>query len=439
MGNKLFLFQVGVLGLFGLLIAMGVFFLATFSTSSTSVFTSPITVWVPAFPTEEGVMQVFRDATDKDPALAQVSFVERNPLTLYRDTVEAIATGKGPDIVLLTAGDLLPLRNKILPFSFDQYSIRDFRDTYVEGGEAFVLGDGIYALPIAVDPLVLYWNRDLFTNAAVAQVPRDWDTFVRVVPLLATVRGAAELTQAGVAFGEYRNVTHATEILGALMFQTGVRVVTERNGAFVSDLTQEHENATGPSAAVRFYTDFANPVKTVYAWNKTFEPSREAFTANKLALYAGFASEVQPIASTNPNLNFDIASFPQSVSGRNRYTYGTFYAMGVLRSSTDSVRAQQVAARLASSDYARAWEQATSLPTPRRDMLAAAPSDPFQDVIVRSTIMARTWLVPDKQSLDEIVGRMVDRVVAGMVSPDRAVNDAAGELDVVLSVYNKQS
>ena len=224
------------------------------------------------------------------------------------------------------------------------------------------------------------------------------------------------------------------------MFQTGARVVTERNGEFVSDLasTDPTEKSVS-SAAVRFYTDFSNPVKTVYAWNKTFEPSREAFTANKLSLYAGFASEVRQIASINPNLNFDIASLPQSVSGRNRYTYGTFYALGVLRSSVDTGRAQQVAAHLASSEYASLWQQATDLPTPRRDSLVAAPEDPYQDVIVRSTIMARTWLVPDKRSLNEIIERMIDRVVSGTVNSDKAVSDAAGELNVVLSAYNKRS
>jgi ABC-type glycerol-3-phosphate transport system substrate-binding protein len=149
----------------------------------------------------------------------------------------------------------------------------------------------VYAIPVLVDPLVFYWNRDLFTNEAIAQVPKDWDTFVKLVPRLSHIENGAKLTQSAVSFGEYDNVLHAKEILSALLMQTGVSMVSESDDNFVSDFAISYNSNLNPNLALKFYTSFSNPIKTVYSWNKTFDRSLEEFAANKIAMYPGFVSE----------------------------------------------------------------------------------------------------------------------------------------------------
>ena len=244
--------------------------------------------------------KIFTDLRKDNESFKLVSYVEKNPLTLYGDLLEAIATGNSPDLVLMNSSGLLPLRNKLYPISFQTFPLQNFRDTYVEGGDIFVLNDGIYALPLYVDPLVLYWNKDIFTKEAIAQVPKDWDTFVQLVPRLSKIIGGSDLVQSGIAFGEYDNVLHAKEIVSALLMQTGVSIVSQSSvGSFVSDISGGNSSLK-PSLALTFYTSFSNPIKTVYSWNKTFDRSREAFAANKVAMYAGFVSEETSLVRNKP-------------------------------------------------------------------------------------------------------------------------------------------
>jgi len=305
-----------------------------------------------------------------------VNYVEKNPATYYGDLLEAIATGHGPDLVILDSSSVLPIRNKLYVLPYDTYPLRTFRDTYVEGSEIFTSSSGIYALPLAVDPLILFWNRDLFTDAAIAQVPKDWDTFVQMVPRLTVIQSGVDLIQGGIAFGEYNNVLHPKDIMSALFMQSGVSIVSAESGGYAVDINSSG-NDRFPSLALRFYTDFSNPLKTVYSWNKTFTRSREAFAANKVAMYAGFTSEIPVLHDINPNLNFDISLWPQSTSNRNKLTYGKFYGVAVLASTRNSTRAFQVAYALAGSTAASTIAQVTGLPVTRRDALSNEPSNPF--------------------------------------------------------------
>lgn len=421
-----------LLAVFGVLGVVGVFFLATVKSENSLTSIDPITVWGPDI---DAMQSMIEEEKEKDPALENVTYVGKRPLTIYRDLVEAVATGKGPDIILLSSDDLLPLRDKLLAYPYESYPLRDFRDTYIDGSEIFALSDGIYAVPIAVDPLVLFWNRDLFRNAGVADVPRDWDTFVKLVQQL-TEKNGADIAHAGAAFGEAENVAHATEIMSALLMQTGVSVSKEEGGVVKSGLSLGPDSTLTPEAAVRFYTDFSNPTKKVYTWNKTFERSFESFATNKVALYAGFASEVPTLAKVNPNLNFDISLWPQKAQGTTKLTYGTFYGLAIVRGTAHSARASEVVFALAG--LSRRWEKILGLPTVRRVDLTETPEDPYSAVIVRSAIMARTWLMPARYEAEDIFKRMVNSVVSAGVDPGRALGDASGELTVVLSSYTHE-
>ena len=57
-------------------------------------------------------------------------------------------------------------------------------------------------------------------------------------------------------------------------------------------------------SVLKFYTDFADPLKDVYSWNKSFSNSRDAFSAENLVFYLGYASELQSLINKNPNQNF---------------------------------------------------------------------------------------------------------------------------------------
>ena len=397
--NSQNVFQIGLLVIFGVMAVVGVIALAMNKNSNNGEsIESPVVIWGP--PLMDRAMYTVLDVLKKnDESFGKVSYVEKNPNTIYGDLLEAIATGNSPDLVLMNSSGLLPLKNKLYPISFETMPLQNFYDTYVAGSSVFVLSDGIYALPLFVDPLVLYWNRDIFTKAAIAQVPQDWDTFVQLVPRLSTIVGGADLVQSGVAFGEYDNVLHAKEILSALMMQTGVSMVVQGdNDHFTSDISSSVDT-TKSAVALRFYTSFSNPVKTVYSWNKTFDRSREAFAANKVAMYAGFVSEEAVLTEINPNLNFGMAILPQSTNTHKSLTYGKFYGIAVLRASRNPQTALAIARILSDGSIAKMLAQEAGLPSARRDVLTEVNgTDPFGHTKNQSAIMSRSWIEPAPQS-----------------------------------------
>lgn len=438
MGDKQSIFQIVLLFVFGFLAVGGVIVLALYQNDNDSVTITPVTIWGPPWTGEISPSDALSGLSDSSRVFEKVTYVVKNPQSLYADVLSAIATGRAPDMVIIDQDSFLSLKDILQPISYEEVPMRTFRTTFAEGTELFTNSDGVYAIPLSVDPLILFWNRDLFTNAAIAQVPEDWDTFVRTVPRLANIEGGSTLTQAGVAFGEYDNVLHANEILSALMFQLGNPIVRTNGNEYESVLRSGIQDASDdPTKAIQFYTDFANPVKQVYAWNKTFSRSREAFAANKVALYAGFASEVPTLYKINPNLNFDVSLWPQSTARTNKVTYGKVYGIARLKATRNQARAAGVMTSLGSRNSANMWRQVTALPSARRDLLNGAPDDPFEDVLVRSAIMARSWPEPvgGGTATDDIFRTMINTITSGSQTPSAALTVANEDLEALLEVH----
>lgn len=437
MNQKLNFFQTGLLILFGLMAVAGVFVLATNKNESANKKISvPIVIWGPLFGSQ-AVQSVLNDIKKEDDSFEKVSYVEKNPLTIYGDILEAIVSGNSPDLVIMNSSGLLPLKNKLYPISFETIPLSSFKSTYVDGADIFVLPDAVYAIPIFVDPLVLYWNKNIFATEAVAQVPTDWETFNLLVPRFSTIIGGADLVQSAVSFGEYDNVLHAKEILSALLMQTGSSIVFQNNNKFSSSISNGLEDKK-PALALSFYTSFSNPNRTVYSWNKTFDRSREAFAGNKVAMYAGFVGEEKTLLEINPNLNYAIAVLPQIKSSNFSVTYGNFYGIGVLKSSQNPAVALYVAQVLTTKNNAKTLSKNIGLPSTRRDVLTEPDvTDPYGHVKTQSAIIAKGWLEPAPQSeVASLFQRMINNVVAGTVSAEKAVTQASQDLEVLLEKYN---
>ncbi len=434
MGKKQSVFQIFLLVLFGVFALIGVIVIATNKNDNKkNKLIAQITIWGP--PMYSTVMfDTIRDIKEKDEVFKKVKYIEKNPHTIYGDLLEAISTGDSPDIVIMNSSGLLPLKNKIYPIQVGSLPVHVFRDTYVEGSEIFVLDDAVYALPLSVDPLVLYWNRTLFKNAAIAKVPKDWDTLVSLTyNRLSKIKGGADLVQSAIAFGEYDNVLHAKEILSALFMQTGSGIVYRKNKSFIIN----NDDVKKASLALKFYTSFSNPIKTVYSWNKTFDRSLEAFASDKVAMYAGFVSDEPIIQKMNLNLNFDMATFPQSNNNISDVTYGNFYGLATLKTSKNPQAALYVANVLTGKDISKKFSEASGLPSARRDVLTDVdPSDPAAYTKVQSAIMAKSWLEPAPQSaVNESFKRGINNTVSGNTSYEQSTGQIFADISALLKRY----
>src|SRR6185295_10367281 len=62
-----------------------------------------------------------------------LQYIEKDPNKLEADLVEALALGKGPDLITLSSDMLLRQSEKLAPIGYDVISQQTFADTYVVG------------------------------------------------------------------------------------------------------------------------------------------------------------------------------------------------------------------------------------------------------------------------------------------------------------------
>ena len=376
---------------------------------------------------------VLGDLVDARKGFDLVTYVAKDPRTYEADFVEALATGSGPDLLLLPHDLLVSHANKLIAIPYSSFSERAFKDAFIEEGELFLSPQGIIGLPFLVDPMVMYWNRAIFATEGVAKPPAYWDEFFLLAPKMTKRDQASNITRSFVSLGEYGNVTHAKALLSALMMQAGNRIVERGTQGLTSVLTEgAGTSAAGAEAALRFYTEFSNPVKSVYSWNRALPESRQMFLAGDLGVYFGFASELSELRRANPNLNFDVASLPQSRDAADRTTYGRLSALVIPRIASNANAALSAAFALSDAPSLSALTALTGLPPVRRDLLAKTPTDAFQSVFYASALQAKAWLDPNPKETERIFRAMVEGITSGRENISGALRTAHSEISNLL-------
>ena len=360
-----------------------------------------------------------------------VSYRYYNPATFDAQLTNALADRTGPDLVLVSHERLVNLRKRIQPVSFDSFPLRDVRSLYVDGAEIFALNDGIYAFPIAIDPLMMYWNRDILSTNGFLEAPATWEDLVNsVFPKIIERDFNRTVQRSVVAMGEYANVRNAYGVISALFIQGGSPgVVLDSGGRYSIQLQNRIGGGGDPlRSAVDFYTRFSKPGNTLYSWNRSLPEDRLSFIAEDLALYFGFASEGKQIQKMNPNLNFDIAEVPQDGSATVRRTYGKFYGLSALKSSDNLAGAFSVMSSFRGQRIADAIAESSDMTPAYRASLSAGSNDAYGRVAYRSASIARGWLNPDKKNVDTIFQTMTQDINENRRDLTGAVSDATERL-----------
>jgi len=428
-------FQIVILGIFAAIAVVSVIFLAAFE-GGTGANSNPYGESVEIWGTLE--REAFRDTISEieleDKNFSVVTYREFDESSFDDEFVNAIAEGRSPDLVVLSSESLVKHRAKIQAISYETFSERTFKDRYVDGAELFAMQDGIYGIPFAVDPLVMYWNRDMFASSGIADAPATWESLTaNAVPAMTSVNAALEIAQTALAFGEYANITHAKDILAMLIIQSGGTLVNETDSGYAITLPDASPDGSlrPATAALSFYTQFADPSSVYYSWNRAQRNDQLEFVAGRVGMYFGLGSEFETIDESNPNLNFDVAQVPQGASATIRRTYGTFYALAIPRAADNPQGAYNTAQVLATPEIANTITERLGLAPVSRSTLSAGTTNAVRDVLFRSALIARGWLDPAPVQSENVFKQMVEDVTSGRSRVSEAVDDATGRLELL--------
>ncbi|MFA6430305.1 MAG: extracellular solute-binding protein [Candidatus Paceibacterota bacterium] len=429
-------FQVILISVFAFFILLGIASFALYKAKDSTNTNVNLTAWgtidVVSF---ENFLSKMRIDLSKD---VKIKYVQKNILTIDAELVEAIASGIGPDIVLLPQNLLVRYSDKVYPIPATSLPERLFKDTFVQEAEIYLTADGAIGLPFFIDPLVMYWNRDMFADVGVASPPTKWLEFPDLASKMSKVDNNANIIQSAVSLGGYKNINNAKAIISSIIMQAGSPIIATGSNGEVSSYLDSRSSVDTKSieipaySALRFYTDYSNPKKSVYSWNNALPSSKQMFLSGDLAVYFGKASEISDIKEKNPNLNFDVAMLPQILDSKNKITFGDIYGFLILKSSPNIVPAFNAISTLVGADTVPVFLGFNNFAPARRDLIARGVSDSAKSVFYNSALISRSWLDPNSSKTDIIFQDMIDNITTGRERLEGAVQKASEELNNLL-------
>lgn len=437
-------FQVTLLAIFGACGVAGILVFAFLVGSNTGNSIGPVTIWGTF---DDALMQtVIRQLSEEDNRLRQVTYVRKNRETFSQELVNALASGAGPDLYLMRNDAAVADATKVIAITPANLTLDQFQNMFAQAAWGFYGTEGAIAVPLVVDPFVLYWNRDLLSANGIAEPPARWDQVpdmarkitdcARIHSDKQTLLGCDEsrsIKKATISFGESQNVDHVKEIVSMLIMQAGGSITArDGTGTLVPSLTARGTTATQPGeSALAYYTGYANPANDYYSWNRSLPSSRQAFAAGDLALYIGPVSEIALIRSLNPNLNFGVAPVPQVKDSARAINTGHTYAFAVPRTAKNREGALTVAYLLASPAGSKTFATVLGMSSARLDVLGQ-PAKGIDELITTSTLLVRAWEDPNPGQTARIFHDMITSVTSGAARVNEALQRADQAMRLLL-------
>ncbi len=385
---------------------------------------------------DSATWQSFLNAFNKEHRGVTIRYTQMNPATYEKDLLDALAAGRGPDIMMFHSSWLPKHGNKISPLPELMMTTRQFQDTFPDVAFTnFVSQNRIYALPLWTDALVMYYNKDLFNAVGIATPPVNWDEFVQDVVKLSTKDRFGNLSKAAAALGTSNNVNNASDLLSLIMLQVGAKMISDDGGraAFDQTITVGTAKFNPGETALRFYTDFSNPKLPVYTWNANQPNSLEAFIQGKVAVAFDYNSALSQIKKRSPNLRLGVAPVPQPKNAQKVVNYSNYWAYSVPATSGNSEAAWQFLTYMTQKDIEQAYVDYLEKVASRRDILQVQQNSPDLGVFADAILSAASWYQIDPKEIDKIFRDMIDEVVLGGQKPGDAVNNAADKVSLLMS------
>jgi len=290
----------------------------------------------------------------------------------------------------------------------------------------------VYGLPMALDTLVMYFNRDLLSNAGIAQPASDWKTFQEHVKLLTRLDETGAIIQSGAAIGGSVNVERSFDILSLLMMQNGAQMTDPNSGQAIFDrIPPEMTGRPEPpgAEALTFYTDFANPEKEVYTWNDLMPGSLQAFVNGQTAYFFGYSYHLNAIRNANEDLNFGIAAFPQ-IEGNNPVNYANYWVETVSKLTTHPDEAWDFVMFATRADNAQSFLKQTRKPTALRALVNTQLEDLDLSVFASQAPTAKNWYHgTNAQATEKAFLDMIRQTLSREAEPKRIVELAATKVN----------
>jgi multiple sugar transport system substrate-binding protein len=351
------------------------------------------------------------------------------------ELVNAFASDKAPDIFMIHNTWLPKHKDKISELPEILLPFADFMATFVDVAEQDLTEENkIYGLPFYVDTLALYYNKEYFNTAGISYPPATWDDLILAAEKLTKRNQSGQIERAGITLGTVENINRPTDILSLLMLQNGTEMVSENKDSvnFNKSVRREDTQYYPGQDALRFYTDFANPSKITYAWNRQMPYSIDAFTEGKAAMMINYSHHIATIKSRAPYLNFAVSPMPQLKERNFDVNYANYWAFAVSKRTKLPEEAWNFLIYLTNKENSQGYLENTKKPTARRDLVDWQKEDLELGVFAKQSLTAKSWYQIDNNKVETILANAITSVNLGSSSISRALETAASQINLLM-------
>lgn len=326
----------------------------------------------------------------------------------YEDQlVDSLAAGNGPDVLMFGSRWLPRHQNKIFAAPVDTLSANRFSDLFPSVASNDFVSEGVvYAAPLYIDTLALYYNRSIFDRLAISLPPRTWDDF----------KGLIAVRKATASFGGYAPlVTRASDIINALLMQAGGDLDLKNKG-FVR-LSSE-----AGIKALNFYIQFTAPK----------EDSITGFAGERLSMMLGYHSDKELIKKKNPFIDLGVTSLPQFYVD-SPVVPARYYGAAVSVKSDHKEAAWEFINYLTTDTaVAEVFAEKNVHPPALRSVIQEYSDDSELGVFARQALIARSWFEPDDRKVTEIFNTMIRSAISAR-SSQAALQSAESEINKLIN------
>ena len=295
----------------------------------------------------------------------------------------------------------------------------------------------IYGLPLSIDTLAMYYNKDLFNNAGITSPSEYWNRkFQQDVKKLTKQDAKGNIIQSGVALGGSDNIERYSDILSVLMMQNGTVMIDDGGRVALNTIPENFKDKSyNPGIeAVRFYTDFANPGKEVFSWNDDLDNSVNLFADGKLAMLFAYSYDLPIIKAKNPKLNFNIASLPQIEGNQANVNFANYWLEVVSSKSKNVDVAWDFVQFITSAEQAQVYLDKTKKPTALRSLIDKQADDLDIGVFVKQALTAKSWYKGNNAlAAESYIGEIIKNVSKGGSKIADIMGQAAKKIQQTIS------
>jgi len=454
----------------------GVLFLSGFGCKKTvpKEYSINLEIWG-IFDSADVYADIFSAYKDTNPNIGEIVYRKMNQETFQEDLIRAMAAGQGPDIFMMHnrwtpsfADKIYPAPSEILG---EQKFRKDFVDTVVDD---FMFNGTIYAVPLSVDSLGLYYNKDLFNEAGITSPPKNWEEFMEDARKMTKIDINGQIVQSGAAMGTASNINRATDVLNLLMLQNKTEMVDlgSMQASFNNRTNQGSDVFSPGENALNFYTQFANQNSSSipYTWNPKLHYSIDAFSEGTLGMMFNYSWQMDTLAYKAPKLNYAVAPVPQFPGGEiniaNYWGYAVakdrkpsvpendpasakkvnndirareawkFLAFMATKSEQAVVVTKNVAGstQVTNSDFDAAanYLEKTRKPAARRDLIEKQKTDPRIGFFAEGNLIAKSWYQIDSNAIEALFAQMIEKINSGESSVRDAIDYAAENVSLLM-------